>query len=163
MDDDEEAEDVLTSYLMSFKNRDTLRQIIRVGFIGGFNTIVYFALLNLFLEPFGRFWAITGAYVLATALSYVMNRRWSFEISDGSVGNAKESASFFVVNLVAWGVSIVMVEIAHTFWGPLTRLEVNLASVVATGLIVLPKFAAYRDVVFKKSLAEVGEHEPASA
>ena len=126
-----------------------------MGFIGGFNTIVYFALLNLFLNPLGRFWAVTAAFILATGLSYVLNRRWSFQITDGSVGNARESASFFIVNAVAWGVTIVVMEIANGIWGPLTRLEVNLAAVVAAGMIVLPKFAAYRDVVFKKSLTEV--------
>lgn len=139
-------------YLKSFVNRETLGQVIRVIFIGGFNTIVYFVLLNVFLEPLGRFWAITAAYGLATTSSYVMNRRWSFQISDGSVGSARESASFFIVNLVAWGLSVVLVEVAHNFWGPLSRLEVNLASMLATGIIVIPKFAAYRDVVFKKSL-----------
>ena len=152
MDHGRETEAVLTSYLKSFKNRETLGQVIRVGFIGSFNMIVYFVLLNLFLDPFGRFWAVTAAFTLATGLSYVLNRRWSFRIADGSVGSARESARFFVVNLVAWGLTVVVMEIADRFWGPLTRIEVNVAALFAAGLIVLPKFAAYRDVVFKKSL-----------
>jgi putative flippase GtrA len=142
----------MSTYLKSFVNRETLSQIIRVGFIGGFNTVVYFVLLNVFLDAFGRFWAVTGAFVLATALSYVLNRRWSFQIEDGSVGSAKETATFFIVNLVAWSVTIIVMEFANAQWGPLTRIEVNLAAMVAAGFIVLPKFAAYRDVVFKKSL-----------
>ncbi len=109
-------------------------------------------LLNVFLIPLGRFWAVTAAFTLATAMSYVLNRRWSFQIADGSVGSARESASFFVVNLAAWGVTVIILEVANALWGPLTRFEVNLAAIVAAGLIVLPKFAAYRDVVFKKSL-----------
>ena len=152
MDHGRETEAVLTSYLKSFKNRETLGQVIRVGFIGSFNTIVYFVLLNVFLDPFGRFWAVTAAFTLATGLSYVLNRRWSFRIADGSVGSARESGRFFVVNLVAWGLTVVVMEIADRFWGPLTRIEVNVAALFAAGLIVLPKFAAYRDVVFKKSL-----------
>lgn len=152
MDHGRETEAVLTSYLKSFKNRETLGQVIRVGFIGSFNTIVYFALLNLFLNPFGRFWAVTAAFTLATGLSYVLNRRWSFRIADGSVGSARESARFFSVNLVAWGLTVVVMEIADRLWGPLTRIEVNGAALLAAGLIVLPKFAVYRDVVFKKSL-----------
>ena len=148
----QETEAVLTSYLKSFHNRQTLAQVIRVGFIGGFNTVVYFVLLNVFLDPFGRFWAVTAAFILATGLSYVLNRRWSFQIADGSVGSARESASFFVINLAAWGLTVVVLEIADGFWGPLTRLEVNIAALLAAGLIVLLKFAAYRDLVFKKSL-----------
>lgn len=114
-------------------------------------------LLNVFLIPLGRFWAVTAAFVLATAMSYVLNRRWSFQIADGSVGSARESASFFVVNLAAWGVTVIILEVANGIWGPLSRVEVNLAAVVAAGLIVLPKFAAYRDVVFKKSLTAADE------
>ena len=132
-------------------------------FIGGFNTIVYFILLNVFLSPFGRFWAVTAAFALATSLSYVLNRRWSFQIADGAVGSAKESASFFVVNLAAWGVTVLITELAHALMGPLTRLEVNLASIVATGIIVFPKFAAYRDVVFKKSLNDSRQVAPVDA
>ena len=95
---------------------------------------------------------MTAAFILATGLSYVLNRRWSFQIADGSVGSARESASFFVINLAVWGLTVVVLEIADGFWGPLTRLEVNIAALLAAGLIVLPKFAAYRDLVFKKSL-----------
>ena len=142
----------MSAYLQSFRNRQTFGQIIRVGFIGSFNTVVYFVLLNVFLTPFGRFWAITAAFTIATGVSYVLNRRWSFQIADGSVGSAKESASFFLVNLAAWGITIVMLEIAVAIWGELDRLQVNVAALIAAGIVVLPKFAMYRDVVFKNSL-----------
>ena len=126
------------------------------------NTIVYFALLNLFLHPLGRFWAITVGNVVAIGISYVLNRRWSFRIDDGSIGNARESVIFFAVNLVGWALAIFITELSNGIWGPLSRLEVNLASAAATALIVLPKFMLYRDVIFKKSLEEsqlVGERE----
>ena len=142
----------MTSYLQSFRNRETFEQIIRVGFVGGFNTFVYLILFNVFLGPYGSFWAITGAYTLATGLSYVLNRRWSFQVDDGSVGSARESMSFYVVNLVSWGITVGITGFADNAWGPLTRVESNLVQLLATGLVVLPKFAVYRDGVFKKSL-----------
>ncbi len=142
----------MSSYVRTFFNRKTLGQVVRVGLIGGFNTIVYFAILNVALTWLGGFWSVTIAFVLATGLSYVLNRRWSFQIADGSVGNAKETSKFFLVNLAAWAVTVLILGLADLRWGPLSRLATNLASVVATGLVIVPKFAAYRDVVFKSSL-----------
>ncbi len=142
----------MSSYLRTFFNRKTLGQVVRVGLIGGFNTLVYFAILNVALTWLTGFWSVTIAFVLATGLSYVLNRRWSFRIADGSVGNARETSKFFLVNLAAWAVTVIVLELADRKWGPLSRIGTNLASVVATGLVIIPKFAAYRDVVFKRSL-----------
>jgi len=142
----------VTRYLRSFANRETLGQVMRVGLIGGFNTIVYFAIFNVLFGHLSVFWAITIAFGLATGLSYVLNRRWSFKISDGSVGNARESWTFYLVNLGAWGVTVAIVAGAEAMLGELSQLEANLAAVVATGVVIIPKFAAYRDVVFRRSL-----------
>jgi len=142
----------VTKYLRSFVNRRTLGQIVRVGLIGGFNTLVYYLIFNLLLLPLDWFWSVTVAFALATGLSYVLNRRWSFQIADGSVGNARETTKFFLVNLAAWGVTVVVLMAADLMFGPLSRTQANLASILATGLIILPKFAAYRDVVFRRSL-----------
>jgi hypothetical protein len=39
----------------------------------------------------------------------------------------------------------------------LSNLEFILAQLVAAGIIVIPKFAAYRDVVFRRSLEDARE------
>ncbi|MDH3498775.1 MAG: GtrA family protein [Acidimicrobiia bacterium] len=146
----------MTGYLKSFLTRKALGQIIRVGLIGGFNTIVYFVVLNImrWSVGFSSFWSVTVAFAVGTAFSYVMNRRWSFQIADGSVGNVRESASFFIVNVVAWATTAFVVQVAEGLWGPLGPIGLNAAAVVATGFVILPKFAAYRDVVFKRSLEQ---------
>ena len=141
-------------YLKSFLTKEALGQIIRVGLIGGFNTLVYFIILNIMRWTVGltSFWAVTVAFAGATALSYVLNRRWSFQIADGSVGSMRESATFFVVNIVAWAATAVVVQYSERTWGPLGPVGLNAAAVVATAFVILPKFAAYRDVVFRRSL-----------
>ncbi len=146
----------MTGYLRTFFTRKALGQIIRVGLIGGFNTIVYFAVLNLFRWAVGlsTFWAVAVAFATGTALSYFMNRRWSFEIDDGSVAKMSESVSFLVVNVLAWLATEAVVLFAEAQLGPLGPLGLNLAAVAAAGLIILPKFAVYRDVVFKRSLEQ---------
>ncbi len=144
----------MTSYLKSFTNRETFGQILRVGLIGGLNSIVYFLLLNLVLSTLGTVGAISFAFALATGVSYLLNRRWSFGIDGGSVGSAKESTSFFMVNVFAYLFTLFVVQGADVVWGPFGRVGINLANLVAAGLIILPKFAAYRDVVFKSSIEE---------
>ncbi|MGH8874212.1 MAG: hypothetical protein ACRDVM_03030, partial [Acidimicrobiia bacterium] len=80
------------------------------------------------------------------------NRRWSFRIRQGRV-SAGEGGSFFVVNFAAMAVTAVIVKGAELTFPGLGVLGYNLANLVAAGGILLPKFAAYRDVVFRRSLA----------
>lgn len=125
--------------------------------IGGFNTIVTLALSNVF--KFGldmrSEWAVSLAWVIGTLLSYIMNRTWTFDLRPDGV-SFKESGNFFFINLVAWGVTVVIVKLAEWWLGELNGFTFNAAQIFAAGLIVIPKFAAYRDVVFRKSLDTPG-------
>jgi len=140
------------NYLKTFANKESLVQAVRVGMVGVFNTIVSFSLFNVFLTfSWSWFWAITVSFALTTFMSYLINRRWTFELKDGRV-SGKETAAFFAVNIVAYFASVAIVWIAETLFGPLGRLGYNLALVVAAGLLILPKLAGYRDIVFSKAL-----------
>jgi putative flippase GtrA len=152
------------SYLQSLITREARGQFLRLGLIGGLNTIVYFVILNVLFSLVGLsdFWSVTWAFVLATGLSYVLNRRWTFRIKEGK-GSLRETLVFYAVNLGAWAATVGLVELAEKFFGSSTALQINLASLVATGIILIPKFASYRDLVFKKALVEAGEVESAVA
>jgi putative flippase GtrA len=132
-----------------------MRQFLRLGVIGGLNTVVYFVLLNVLFSAVGLsdFSSVTWAFVLATAMSYVLNRRWTFQIKHGR-GSVRETLGFYAVNLAAWGATVGMVELAEVIFGTSTALQINLASLAATAVILIPKFASYRDLVFKKALGE---------
>ncbi|MGH8874791.1 MAG: hypothetical protein ACRDVM_06010, partial [Acidimicrobiia bacterium] len=62
----------MNDYLRTFLTRETLGQLLRVGLIGGFNTVVYFLLFNLFKFPLGMgtVTSVALAFMLATGLSY---------------------------------------------------------------------------------------------
>ncbi len=145
----------MMAYLRSLVTREAIGQFFRLGLIGGLNTIVYFVLLNVFFSVVGLsdFWSVTWAFVLATGLSYVLNRRWTFQIKKGR-GSLKETLVFYAVNLAAWAATVGLVELAERIFGASTALQINLASLLATGIILIPKFASYRDLVFKKALGE---------
>lgn len=144
----------MRNYLQSFANKESLNQAVKVAVVGVLNTIVSFALFNLFLTfGWGWFPSISLSFALTTFMSYLINRRWTFSLKDGRV-SGRETASFFAVNLLAYFASVAIVWLADTAFGPLDRIGYNLALIFAAGLLILPKLAGYRDVVFSKALAE---------
>jgi putative flippase GtrA len=145
-------------YLRTLVTREAMAQFFRLGLIGGLNTIVYFVLLNVFFSVVGLsdFYSVSWAFVLATGMSYVLNRRWTFQIKEGR-GSVRETAVFYAVNVAAWAATVGLVELAEKIFGTSTALQLNLASLVATAIILIPKFASYRDLVFKKALGKTRE------
>jgi len=135
-------------YLATFMNRRALAQFVKVGIVGVGNTVVSFALFNLFLWM-GMFSvvAVSIAFAITTFLSYLVNRAWTFELTDGKV-SGRETAHFYLINLAAWAVTAGTMWTAETFFGPLSTLTANGVYLATSVVILLPKFASYRDIVF---------------
>ena len=142
-------------YLKSFMNREAANQITMVAIIGVVNTVVDFGVFNVLRQQLSmsRFWSITIAFTIATVVSYLLNRRYTFRLHDGKV-YVREAVQFYAINVIAWGVTLGVVELAEALFGDLTVLGENLAKGAAVVIILLPKFAAYRDVVFGRALAD---------
>lgn len=152
----------MKQYVASFLNRKSFDQFVKVGLVGVLNTAVSFALFNLFLIGFdwSSVLSVTVAFAITTFLSYVLNRMWTFELRDGKV-SGKETVQFYLVNGAAWAATAGMMWLAESFFGPLSKLAANGVYLFASIVILLPKFASYRDIVFGKALAE--EAEPVAA
>src|SRR5215472_13057369 len=122
------------------------RQLIHEGFkflaIGAVGFIVTFGVANA-LHPIGKYKAITIATILATAITYLGNRYWTFRHRQGK-GTTRDSTMFFVLNgvglLIYYG-CIGLIDLAgqgHSVaW-------YNVALVVGTGLGTLFRFWSYR-------------------
>lgn len=152
----------MNQYLKTFLNRESANQFLKVGVIGILNTVVDFSLFNVLrLGDVPRNWAITVAFAVATFVSYLLNRRWSFQLTDGRV-SVRETVNFYAINVVAWLVTILIVQIADWFFGPLSLLGENFAKFAAVIVILIPKFAGYRDIVFRKALSADGRDPVAS-
>lgn len=144
----------MRNYLKSFATRESARQVMVMGVIGVVNTIVDFALFNVFRWLGWQLYvALTVAFVLATGVSFILNRRITFGMR-ATGARAGEGVGFLVLNVVALAATAGIVWAAESLFGPLTPLGENLAKLVAAFVILLPKFAALRDVVFRKALAE---------
>ena len=118
----------MKDYLRSFTTGETLVQVIKVGLIGVVNTVVSLAIFSVMLAVLGGeedrsdgfdakvFTAVAVAFALTTLLSYVLNRRWTFDL-DATGGTRAETAKFFAINGVALAVTQVVVTGANGLWG----------------------------------------------
>ncbi len=153
----------MKDYVRSLFVDGAINQLVKVGLVGVVNTVVSFALFNVFLTILGgtktvdegfnweQFWSIAISFAIATLVSYVLNRRWTFELTEK--GDARrETMHFFAINFVAWAVTQAFVGGADLLWGPLSRTAQNVAYLAAAAVIVVPKFAGYRDIVFRKAI-----------
>ena len=148
----------MNKYVRSFLTLETANQFVKVGVIGVLNTIVDFGLFNILRTVgVGLVLSITIAFAVATFMSYLLNRRWSFQLADGKV-STRETVQFYVINIVAWLVTLGVVGLAQAFFGPLDRIGENVAKFAAVVIILIPKFAGYRDIVFRKALKEDGRY-----
>lgn len=147
----------MRNYLKTLLHREALTQMVKLGFIGGFNTVVTLA-LSLFFRKVGLLdeLAVAFAWALGTLLSYFLNRRWTFSL-DTKSANVRETSHFFVVNIIAGALTVGFVFLAGRLRGDLSDIEFLGAQILASAFIVIPKFAAYRDVVFKRSLTNASD------
>lgn len=144
----------MTRTLQMFTSRETAVQFLKVGLVGVANTVATFAIYNVARTAgIGVTGSLAIAFTLATLMSYVLNRRWSFRLND-SGENLTETWKFFAINVVAWAITEGLMRVAQAWFGPLSRLGENVALLVISGMILLPKFIGYREGVFGHALRQ---------
>ncbi|GAA2367586.1 GtrA family protein [Dactylosporangium salmoneum] len=135
-------------------------ELFKFAAVGGINTIIDFALVNalLFIGPLK---AKIVAAIVATTVSYVLNRQWTYAQSDRS-SVRREYVLFFALNGV--GLLIQEAVLAVAKYGlhfseanPGDRLAFNIANAVGIGLAMVFRFWAYRTWVFKTPSGEESE------
>jgi putative flippase GtrA len=129
---------------------ERFRHLIHEGFkflvIGAIGTVVTFGVAGA-LHGVGPYKAITVATILATVVTYLGNRYWTFRDRQGQ-GTTRESIIFFVLNgvglLIYYGCIWLIKDVA----GLKTLLWYYVALVVGTGLGMLFRFWSYRKWVW---------------
>lgn len=122
------------------------RQLIHEGakflVIGAIGAIITFGVANA-LHPIGKYKAITVATILATVITYLGNRYWTFRHRQGK-GTKRDSILFFVLNGVGLLIYYACVGIIDLAGLGSSVAWYNVALVVGTGLGTLFRFWSYR-------------------
>ena len=114
--------------------------------IGAIGFVVTLAVANA-LHPIGKYKAITIATILATVITYLGNRYWTFRHREGR-GTTRETVLFFVLNGVGLIIYYGCIGLTELF-GLSGRFWYNVAIVVGTGLGTLFRFWSYRTWIWR--------------
>jgi putative flippase GtrA len=122
--------------------------------IGAIGTIVTFGAANA-LQGIGRYKAVTIATILATCVTYLGNRYWTFRHRQSN-GNTRDSIAFFVLNGIGLLIYYGCIGLTDLAGLGSSKIWYNVALVVGTGLGTLFRFWSYRKWVWtsKSGLSE---------
>jgi len=136
--------------------RPLATELFKFAAVGGVNTIIDYAVLNLLLS-IGPIKAKIVAAVIATTASYVLNRQWTFQARDRS-SIRREYTMFFALNgvgLLIQGAVLAVAKYGLHFseHNADDRLAFNIANAVGIAVAMVFRFWAYRTFVFKPTPA----------
>jgi len=127
--------------------RILVKEIAAFGFVGALGFAIDLGLFNLFFSD-GQIIAKTISTTVATAVTYLGNRYWSFSHRARS-RLRREAGFFFLINLIALLGSLVIIGI---FSYPLHfkhhLFVMNLVNLFTIGLGTIFRFWAYKRYVF---------------
>ena len=132
--------------------RSLATELFKFAAVGGVNTVIDYAVLNLLLS-IGPLKAKIVAAVIATTTSYILNRQWTFQSRDRSTIR-REYTLFFALNgvgLLIQGAVLAVAKYGLDFseHNSDDRLAFNIANAVGIAIAMVFRFWAYRTFVFR--------------
>jgi putative flippase GtrA len=129
------------------------RQVIHEGFKFGIVGLVGLAVVNLVFIPLhetlhlGPLTSVTIALVIATVVTFVGNRYWSFRDRTGA-GTSREGIMFFFLNGIGLLIQYAVLGLSNYAFGLTTKLENVVALNLGVGIGTLFRFWSYRKWVW---------------
>ena len=89
----------------------THKRFLKFGIVGGVNTAIDFGVFSILLYMFSVpvLWAHVAGFLLAVLNSYVMNKYWTFDGTDGHDSRLFEFTLFMLTVVVGLGLSTLVI------------------------------------------------------
>ncbi len=147
------------------KKYPSIGQFFRFGLIGGLNTGVDLAILNILMilsglsegAPYAYFKAIS--FCAAATFSYFMNKKWAFK-DNSKKKEVKKFSQFFIVSLVGAVINVTVATLIVTYIKPSmggvlviplsNPLWGTVGALGGTAFGLIWNFFGYKLLVFKK-------------
>ncbi len=149
----------LTVGLMLARSLPVFFQIVKFGMVGGFNTMLELAVVNIFIVIFSSSSVFsfvifkTVSFLLAAISAYFWNRNWTF--LSRSESSFREFAAFAVCGffglLINVGVATLLVSWVGPPEGIVPILWVNCSILIAVLVGMAWNFVAQRYVIFRSA------------
>jgi putative flippase GtrA len=117
-----------------------------VGLLGIFVTNLVFIPLHNWLR-LGPLTSVTAATAMATVVTFLGNRHWSFAHREGA-GTGREGATFFMLNGIGLLIQYAVLGFSNYVFGLTGKLENVIAVNIGIGLGTLFRFWSYRKLVW---------------
>jgi putative flippase GtrA len=152
---------VSSIYDLYARFRHLIHEVAKFGIVGGTGFIVALVGADLLRYDIGlgKYKAVTVATALATVVTFLGNRYWTYR-HRVHVGTARESVLFFVMNGVGLLIQYACIALVVDAFGKDTQIWYNLANFAGIVLGTIFRFFSYRKWVWKAPLEAVLEgHE----
>lgn len=135
--------------------RHLIHEALKFGFIGGLGLVVteVAAYVLHFNVGVGPLTSIVIASVIATFVTYLGNRYWTFRHREGS-GMGREYVMFFVLNAIGIGIQLAVEGFTYYALGLTGKLSYNVALTFGIGLGTLFRFWSYRKWIWRAKVAD---------
>jgi putative flippase GtrA len=132
------------------------KEIAAFGVVGVFNLFVDIGLFNLlhFRVGLGPTTSNVLSTGVATTIAYFANRHWSFS-HRARTGLRREYALFFAINLIALGMSSVVVAFTFYVIGTTGPFALNVAKFIGIAIGTVFRFWTYKRYVFPAAKEQV--------
>jgi putative flippase GtrA len=126
-----------------------VHEVAKFGVVGLIGFVVQLGVQNALHSgaKIGPITALTIAYILATAVTFVGNKYWAFKLRKGK-GLRHETMLFVALNVVGYAIQVGIVHLSYYELGFKSRLAYNIATVIGIGLATLFRLYVYRKFVF---------------
>lgn len=131
--------------------RPLVSELLKFVVVGGFCFVLDVVLAYVLFSEIGLgpTTSKTLSTIVATGVSYLGNRLWSFSHRvDGDRGHGQDLTTYAVINVIGLVITLVPVDIAHYLLEETSPLAFTLSGILGTAFATVFRFWAYRRYVF---------------